>query len=322
MFDLTAFHGSTGGGSSSYLRQTARAKSSSSPSPTTVSSKSSMERLRNPNFQLHAFAVHTFESLSRCQMCQNFMWGLTSQGLQCKDCQFSIHEGCLDKVSSECCPNLNDAKEIFGLDLNFMVKVAGGKAPFVLEKCITEIEKKGLNTEGIYRVSGSRELIEKLRTMFEKDRDKTDLTQYTDMHSLCGIVKRYLRLLPQPVITPEVFERFLNLNGPLTLEMTRHLIHKLPRGHQVTLKFILLHFHRIVQNSEFNRMTAFNLSSVFTPTLICPVEISLNNLKIGTSVLESMITFVPRLYPAEVQFHQQQRHSGSTLNGSGNSITV
>lgn len=49
-----------------------------------------------------------------------------------------------------------------------LVKVARGGRPFVLEKCIEEIEQRGLRVEGIYRVSGSKELIERLKALFEK----------------------------------------------------------------------------------------------------------------------------------------------------------
>lgn len=79
--------------------------------------------------------------------------------------------------------------------------------------------------------------------------------------------------------------------------MIKRNIRKLPQSHQITLKFLLQHLHKVAEKSEFNKMNAFNIASVFAPTIICSYEISLSTLKVGTNILETMITFVPILYP-------------------------
>ncbi|CAG7724327.1 unnamed protein product [Allacma fusca] len=295
MCDLTHFHNGTNG----HQKFNHSRKNSSSPSPSaSTASRSSIERQRNPDLKTHSFSIHTFEGLSRCQICQNFMWGLSSQGLQCKDCGFSIHESCAEKTFNECEPRVEFLKEIFGTDLTTLVKAAGGgKPPFVLEKCIVEIEKRGLHTEGIYRVSGSRELIERLKSFLEQDRESADLSQYVDIHSMCGLVKLYLRLLPQPLITTDVFQKFLTASGPLTLDMIKRNLRKLPLAHQITLKYLLQHLYRVAGKCDKNKMTSFNLSSVFAPSVLCPTLISLNTLKIGTNILETMIAHYPQLFP-------------------------
>jgi len=82
----------------------------------------------------------------------------------------STHVHCSDRITTNCIPALESIKEVFGTELRLLIKAAGGggsRPPFVLEKCIEEIEKRGLDTEGIYRVSGSRELIDKLKILME-----------------------------------------------------------------------------------------------------------------------------------------------------------
>jgi len=178
-----------------------------------------------------------------------------------------------------------------------LVKIAKGHPPFILEKCVSEIERRGMCVEGIYRVSGSKELIERLRSLFERERNLADLSDHLDIYSICCLVKLFLRHLPQPLVTAEVFQKFLALKGPLTTEILRKSLRKLPLSHQITLKYILQHLHRVTQNSDRNRMTPFNLSAVFTPSVICATEISLNTVKMGTTVLEALIKNVPTLYP-------------------------
>jgi hypothetical protein len=81
---------------------------------------------------------------------------------------------------SKCCPRLDKILPIFGADLTTLVKAsrcnnsskdAGTdcpyKPPFVLVKCIEEIEKRGLQSEGLYRVSGYQDMISEIQRSFE-----------------------------------------------------------------------------------------------------------------------------------------------------------
>ena len=49
--------------------------------------------------------------------------------------------------------------------------------------------------------------------LYMPERDKADLSRHLDTRSMCGLLKLYLRLLPQPLITSDIFQRFLNANG-------------------------------------------------------------------------------------------------------------
>jgi hypothetical protein len=40
-----------------------------------------------------------------------------------------------------------------------------------------------------------------------------DMGKYQDINSICGVVKLFLRMLPQPLITSEVFASFAYENG-------------------------------------------------------------------------------------------------------------
>ncbi len=85
------------------------------------------------------------------------------------DCNLISHESCAERVTTSCEPQLSCIAQVFGTDLTVLVKAAGGcKPPFVIEKCVTEIEARGLNIEGIYRVSGSREQTERLKKYLEQ----------------------------------------------------------------------------------------------------------------------------------------------------------
>ena len=84
--------------------------------------------------------------------------------------------------------------------------------------------------------------------------------------------------------------------GPLTLDFIRKNIRRLPLAHQITLKYLLQHLYRVASKSDKNKMNPFNLSSVFAPSVLCPTLISLNTLKIGTNILETMIREYPQIF--------------------------
>lgn len=62
--------------------------------------------------------------------------------------------------------------------------------------------------EGIYRVSGSHDAIERLRRAFDETSAggaQPDLQAVEDVHTIAGLLKLYLRQLPQQLITFSVY---------------------------------------------------------------------------------------------------------------------
>lgn len=82
-----------------------------------------------------------------------------------------------------------------------------------------------------------------------------------------------IALLIVPKKRGNFFQRFLKFK--LFLELLRVInkplspqVHELPDHHFQTLKFILKHLKRVVDNAEVNKMEARNLAIVFGPTLV------------------------------------------------------
>jgi hypothetical protein len=88
------------------------------------------------------------------------------------DCGFSAHFKCSEKVPSDCCPDLKLFRGVFGIDLTTHVKAYKTNRPFVIDKCVEEIERRGMSVEGIYRVSGFQEEMDNLRLALDKGKIK------------------------------------------------------------------------------------------------------------------------------------------------------
>jgi len=65
-----------------------------------------------------------------------------------------------------------------------------------------------LKTEGLFRLSGSAMLINDLKSQVDKG-NQADLSQVNDPHAVAGLLKMYLRELPEPLCTFEFYNTFI-----------------------------------------------------------------------------------------------------------------
>ena len=62
------------------------------------------------------------------------------------DCGFEAHKKCSEKVPPDCMPDIKFVKNLFGADLTTVIKACKAPFPVVVEKCIKEIEKRGIKS--------------------------------------------------------------------------------------------------------------------------------------------------------------------------------
>lgn len=163
----------------------------------------------------HAFKVHTFKGLNWCEVCANFLWGFTAQGVKCEDCGFIAHNKCSELVPAKCVPDLKRIRGVFGTDLTTVVQLYQCSIPFVVRRCVEEVEARGMLQEGIYRVSGFADEIDALKLALDSDGEKTNMGEsaYGNINVIAGTLKLYLRLLPVPLITFQSYPSFMEASS-------------------------------------------------------------------------------------------------------------
>ncbi|CAH3164219.1 unnamed protein product [Porites lobata] len=246
----------------------------------------------------HNFKMNTFRGPHWCDHCRNFLWGLIMQGVKCQDCGFNAHKQCSSVIPPNCQPDKKYIRRVFGVDLTTLVKLHNTKRPFVVEACVKEVESRGLDSEGIYRISGFADDIESLKNSFDKDGEIVDLGAYDDINIICGTLKQYFRMLPIPVITFELYNKFIDAAKISSkyekVEALSKALLELPPSHYETLKYLLGHLYRVAKRKSENMMNEENLSIVFGPTLMrAPESDSLNvltEMKCQRLVIESLIS--------------------------------
>ncbi|RXW23866.1 hypothetical protein EST38_g2011 [Candolleomyces aberdarensis] len=152
---------------------------------------------------------------------------------------------------------------IFGFSLVDYATSKGlqeGEIPKILRICIEEIDKRGLENEGIYRVSGRHAVVQALQHDVEKDEADFEFTPKDDIYAVASLLKLYLRELPEPVFRFPLQDPEHQANNFILL---RSKIRRLPIVHQAVLKALLEHLGRVVAHSEKNKMDPKNLAIVF-----------------------------------------------------------
>lgn len=182
----------------------------------TPSQGTSGTELFDAYYQPHKFKVHNFIGLNWCDFCKNFLWGFTAQGVKCENCDAVSHNKCAEVAPPKCV--LKNERGVFGLDLTTVVTRYNCKIPYVVTRCVEEVEARGMLQEGIYRISGFADEIEDLKLALDKDKDKTDMSVFSNINVIAGTLKMYLRLLPIPLVTYQVHPAFIQAPSESTRE--------------------------------------------------------------------------------------------------------
>ncbi|KAK5780122.1 hypothetical protein RI543_002664 [Arxiozyma heterogenica] len=164
--------------------------------------------------------------------------------------------------------------------------------PDIIFKCIDFIEtnKRNLETEGLYRKSGSLSLVEEVEKKLYTENSDLNLI-CDDVHVVTNVLKRFLRRLPDPIISFEIYDPLISLvkddklieKLPLiqneetdidnnlfefVKESITKLLRQLPQENIRVLSLIIKHINLVSQYHRFNLMNLHNLALVFTPSLM------------------------------------------------------
>ncbi|EDO17306.1 hypothetical protein Kpol_1062p14 [Vanderwaltozyma polyspora DSM 70294] len=208
---------------------------------------------------------------------------------------------------------------LFGSSLVKRCAYEGTEIPLIITTCFSIIEKNetNLRTEGIYRKTGSQLLIEEIEKEFCNVRNLHDISDaldellLRDVHAVASVLKRYLRRLPNPVITYQIYEPLMKLvrDNDLMAQLPNNedqmdhpsfkqtvlsinsILAGIPIEHFDLLKVLSQHLSTVANYHEYNLMTVYNLALVFAPGLIHDVtgEKDIIDMKLRNYIVEFII---------------------------------
>ncbi|XP_058870579.1 active breakpoint cluster region-related protein-like isoform X1 [Acipenser ruthenus] len=189
------------------------------------------------------------------------------------------------------------SSEVFNIHIETVAEREGVLVPHIVRFCAEEVERRGLEEVGIYRISGVATEVQALRTAFNTNlRDALVRLKAVDVNAVSGTLKLYLRELPEPLLPPQYFQALaaaLVIADPLEKEHRLvSVLQSLPGVNRNTFLFLLEHLRRVSQNQEVNKMTAQNLATVFGPSLLRPPEEPLGDSGLCVDISQEIVVQV------------------------------
>ncbi|KAI1345126.1 rho-type GTPase-activating protein [Xylariaceae sp. FL0016] len=179
-------------------------------------------------------------------------------------------------------------KGVFGVPLELVVERDGAdstdgvgpgalRIPAIIEDTIIALKNKDLSVEGVFRKNGNiKKLSEQVAAV---DRDGCDAIRWNDEtpHQLAALLKRYLRELPDPLMTEKLYGLWVAATKIKDTEKRRQCLHMtcclLPQTHRDTLEVLfsflkwVATFHQVDEDTG-SRMDVHNLARVIAPNVL------------------------------------------------------
>lgn len=197
----------------------------------------------------------------------------------------------------------------FGVPLNYICTRDGSTVPSFLVSVLKELETRGLNEVGIYRISPSTSELNQLKLTVDRTGSVDFETQSFSSHALTSIVKLYFRELPESILTDKLICQLFNYQKTVSEHMDitvfvnnyKAIFTQLPENEFYILKLLFGHLKKIADASEENKMNASNLATVLCPALTEPSGLPCLVLNFGfmNPIVEKCITFHDQIFGSD-----------------------
>lgn len=142
--------------------------------------------------------------------------------------------------------------------------------PLFLSKAFAHIRKFGLNVSGIFRISPPKADLEELKAKIDHG-EKIQFKAIENVHIHTGIIKLFLKEMPTPLMTFELFPKFVEtskLDEETKLKELKRVLLELPKHHYVLVKALMKLLNMIDKNKDTNKMSSLNLTAVICPLIL------------------------------------------------------
>ncbi|XP_065604864.1 unconventional myosin-IXb isoform X5 [Cyrtonyx montezumae] len=260
-----------------FIRGYAKKEESEQPKQTKAQKKKRKQDRAVEEHNGHVFTNYQVSIRQSCEHCSSYIWPMEKACL-CSVCKLTCHKKCMSKIQSSCTScgkkNEQDAEpRHFGVCVSSLTSERNS-VPIVMEKLLEHVEMHGLYTEGIYRKSGSANRMKELKQLLQADPSSVKLENYP-IHTITGILKQWLRELPDPLMTSAQYNDFLRaVELPEKQEQLcaiYSVLEQLPQANHNTLERLIFHLVKVALIEDVNRMSPNALAIVFAPCLLrCP----------------------------------------------------
>ncbi|XP_029339249.1 rho GTPase-activating protein 44 isoform X5 [Mus caroli] len=203
-------------------------------------------------------------------------------------------------------------KPSFGKPLEEHLMISGREIAFPIEACVTMLLECGMQEEGLFRVAPSASKLKKLKAAL--DCCVVDVQEYSaDPHAIAGALKSYLRELPEPLMTFELYDEWIQASNiqeqDKRLQALWNACEKLPKANHNNIKYLIKFLSKLSEYQDVNKMTPSNMAIVLGPNLLWPQsEGNITEMMTTVSlqivgIIEPIIQHADWFFPGEIEFN-------------------
>uniref|UniRef100_A0A1A8KIV4 Rho GTPase-activating protein 44 n=1 Tax=Nothobranchius kuhntae TaxID=321403 RepID=A0A1A8KIV4_NOTKU len=218
-------------------------------------------------------------------------------------------------------------KPSFGKSLEEHLNISGREIAFPIEACVTMLLECGMQEEGLFRVAPSASKLKKLKASL--DCGVLDVQEYSsDPHAIAGALKSYLRELPEPIMTTELYEEWIQASNiqdmDKRLQALMAVCEKLPSDNLNNFRYLIKFLAKLSEYQESNKMTPGNIAIVLGPNLLWThTEPNMTEMMTTVSlqivgIIEPIIQHADWFFPGDIEFNLTGSY-GSPVHANHNS---
>ncbi|XP_045924412.1 rho GTPase-activating protein 17a isoform X4 [Micropterus dolomieu] len=203
-------------------------------------------------------------------------------------------------------------KPAFGTGLDEHLKRSGREIALPIEACVMMLLETGMKEEGLFRIAAGASKLKKLKAALDCSTSQLE-EFYSDPHAVAGALKSYLRELPEPLMTFQLYDEWIQASSvsdpDKRLQALWVVCDNLPKNNKTNLRYLVKFLAKLAQDSEVNKMTPSNIAIVLGPNLLwAKTEGTLAEMAAATSVhvvaiVEPIIQHADWFFPEDVEFN-------------------
>ncbi|KAL0983948.1 hypothetical protein UPYG_G00135080 [Umbra pygmaea] len=203
-------------------------------------------------------------------------------------------------------------KPAFGTALDEHLKRSSREIALPIEACVMMLLETGMKEEGLFRIAAGASKLKKLKAALDCSTSQLE-EFYSDPHAVAGALKSYLRELPEPLMTFQLYDEWIQASSvsdpDKRLQALWVVCDQLPKNNKANLRYLVKFLSKLVQDSDVNKMTPSNIAIVLGPNLLwAPTEGTLAEMAAATSVhvvtiIEPIIQHADWFFPEDVEFN-------------------
>ncbi|XP_060757681.1 rho GTPase-activating protein 44 isoform X7 [Neoarius graeffei] len=218
-------------------------------------------------------------------------------------------------------------KPSYGKPLEEHLTLSGRDIAFPIEACVTMLLECGMQEEGLFRVAPSASKLKKLKASL--DCGVLDVQEYSaDPHAIAGALKSYLRELPEPLMTSQLYDEWIQASNIQDMDKRLQALlaacEKLPTVNLNNFRYLIKFLAKLTDYQDANKMTPGNIAIVLGPNLLWThSEANMTEMMTTVSlqivgIIEPIIQHADWFFPGDIEFNLTGSY-GSPIHTNHNS---